>query len=111
MFGKARWFRQTASGVKLAPVTWQGWVYVAAWGAVLALPGMILLGDGKLGEMLVWLAATGGLAWWDAKLLRDTLVAESPNPAPEDDVLVIDENETESERFATRHYDLRFRNR
>jgi hypothetical protein len=72
---------------------------------------MILLGDGKPWEMLIWLAATGGLAYWEAKLLRDALCAKPRGGAPEDDILVIDENETESARFATRHYDLRFRNR
>ena len=110
MFGKPEWFRETAKGLKLVPAAWQGWAYAGGWAALLLLPTLLLLVQGKPIEMLVWLAASGGLGVWDVKTLRSRVVGK-PSADQEDEVLVIDENETESARFATRHYDLRYRNR
>ena len=110
MFGKPEWFRESAKGLKLAPVSWRGWAYMGAWTALLLLPTLALLIQGKPFETLIWLLASGGLGAWDLKTLRGR-IAGKPKESKEDDVLVIDENETESARFATRHFDLRVRNR
>jgi ribosomal protein S28E/S33 len=119
MFSQSNWFRRTDSAPGVVPSTWQGWACAGCWLAVLALPGLVLLGQGKVLETVVWLGATGGLLTWDLMQIRRELATGAQpktgsqpktGPAKDDDVLVIDENETESARFATRNFDLKFRN-
>ena len=43
MFGKPHWFRPKRFGWGLTPVTWQGWVYVLVWIAVLLGAYLLLL--------------------------------------------------------------------
>ena len=110
MFSKPNWFRETATGLKLAPTTWQGWASMAVWSSLLAVPALALVLQGKIVEAGIWLGVCGGVVFWEVKTVREQL-AGRPEGNEEDDVMVIDENETESAKFATRHYDLQFRNR
>lgn len=106
MFGKAEWFRKTKTSLGIAPGTWQGWMYAAGWASVLLLPAAALVGQGKFLETLVWLLASGGLCAFDGWQLRGQVTGRSTG---EGEVLYIDENETESARFATRNYQMRSR--
>lgn len=104
MFGKPQWFREKKSGWGLTPITWQGWTYTAGWTSVLLLPYLAFLTRHQLAEAFIWLAAASGALVWD---VRSILIAMRPPKA--DDVLYIDENETASQQFATRNFDLRLR--
>lgn len=106
MFGKAEWFRPAKSRIGIAPDTWQGWLYAGVWLGGLLLPAVVLLGQVKVVEMLVWLGVAGGLLTFDLLQLKRQLAG---GKAADDDVLYIGDNETESERIATRNFDLRSR--
>lgn len=88
MFGKPEWFRATARGKGLVPVTRQGWIYAIVWGGVLLLPAMLLMNFGRSPEALIWLVASGGTWFWD---VRQMLRAKRPQV--EKDVLYIGDDD------------------
>ena len=75
MFGQTQWF-QRSSGSRLRPKKWQGWVYLAAWGATLALPFVALVLRQQVAESLVWLFTATGLLAWDVRQLRRAICEE-----------------------------------
>ena len=113
MFGKPHWFVKKRFGWGLTPVTWQGWCYTAIWCAVLLLPFLLLLGLSLVPQAGIWLAAAVGVLIWDVKEIRGemegTLAGDAEPKSSQEDLFVIDENETESERFYTRKYDMEIR--
>ena len=113
MFGKHHWFVKKRFGWGLSPVTWQGWSYTAIWCAVMIAPFLVLLRLGLLPQAGIWLVASMGVLVWDVKEIlgemNTGLVADGEPTNSDEDVFVIDENETESERFYTRNYDLEIR--
>ncbi len=50
MFGKPEWFRPKSFGWGLTPITWQGWLYTAAWSAVMIVPFIGLITTGRSGN-------------------------------------------------------------
>jgi len=106
MFGKPEWFRPKTTGWGLVPITRQGWLYTLVWLVVLLAPFALLMTLGKHVESVVWLAtAIGGLTW-DARSIMKSMNCVA---AQEEDLFVIDENETESTRLATRNYEMHLR--
>ncbi len=105
MFGKPQWFRRKKVGWGLRPVTVQGWLYTAAWSAVLALPFATLVLRNQPAEALIWLAAACVLLVYD---VRQIMAVMTPSQ-PAEDVLYIGDDEASNERLATRNYDFRLR--
>jgi hypothetical protein len=70
MFGKAEWFRPKATGFGLHPVTWRGWLYALAWGAVIGTPFIGLMARHQGPEAVVWLLAALGMLSWDVRGIR-----------------------------------------
>ncbi|MBM3998254.1 MAG: hypothetical protein FJ297_01720 [Planctomycetes bacterium] len=54
MFGRAEWFRLARNG-RIRPGTWRGRCYMAAWGAAIVVPAIVLATLGRLPETLIWL--------------------------------------------------------
>lgn len=114
MFGKHHWFVKKRYGWGLSPISWQGWFYSAVWCAVMILPFTLMLWLGLVPQAGIWLVASIGVLVWDVKEILGEMAPAGPGqPAEsqelEDELFVIDENETESERFYTRNYDLEIR--
>lgn len=101
MFGKPNWFKEKQVGWGVTPVSWQGWSYAVIWGVAIALPFILLISSHKVPEAFVWLAVSGGLLVWDVRQVLTVIKHEQ-----KEDLFVIDENETESGRLATKKYDL-----
>ncbi|MBM4091507.1 MAG: hypothetical protein FJ276_19085 [Planctomycetes bacterium] len=80
MFGKPAWFRKKPSSRGLSPVSWQGWVYMAVWMAVIAIPFVALLTHHLVIESLVWVAAAAGALVFDVRLVLRGLDHGSPTP-------------------------------
>mgnify|MGYP006969599056 CR=1 FL=1 len=55
MFGNPAWFEPKKVGWGLTPVTWQGWVYTAAWVGVLTIPFTALMLVQQFPEAFAWL--------------------------------------------------------
>ena len=104
MFGKPTWFRPKVFGWGLVPISWQGWLYTLSWLGVLLLPFFLLLRREQPMEATIWLAVTIGALVWDTRLILRAM-----NKKEDDEVFVIDENETESQQFGTRNYDMHIR--
>lgn len=113
MFGKPEWFRDKKVGWGLVPVTWQGWLYSAAWGGIIAGPFAVLLArtdDVEMSYRLtsagVWLAATiAGLVWdvWQIKRARNA----PPVAVKKEPVLYIGDDDVKS--VSTKNLDLQLR--
>ncbi len=102
MFGKPEWFRPKSFGWGLTPITWQGWLYTAAWSAVMIVPFIGLITTGRWIESTIWIAASIAALTWDvAAILRQTNTVD-------EDILIIDDDEV-NESLATKNYDLRSR--
>ena len=104
MFGKAEWFQQTNCPCGVSPVSLKGWLYLAVWGALVALPtaGLVLTGR-AVPEAPIWLAFSGLFFVWDLRDMRRQLEAERVRNLP----FIGDENE--SPELATRKFDLKLR--
>lgn len=105
MFGKPNWFRKKQKSWGLMPITFQGWVYVLAWLAVLVLPFALLVLRHQAVEAMIWLCAAGGLLMYD---VRQIMAAMQP-PADAEDVLYIGDSQSGSDRLATRNFDFQLR--
>lgn len=107
MFGKPNWFRPKTFGWGLTPITWQGWLYAAVWGGLLAAPFSLLIASHKEWEAVLWLVCSSGLLIYD---VRGILTAMKPPVVkkPQDDVLYIGP-ESGAAEFATRKFDMRLR--
>lgn len=106
MFGKPEWFRDKAIGWGLRPVTWQGWVYTLIWGAVIAGPFTLLIGQSNVVGAGVWLTAMiSGLVYdvWQIKRARHApAVAKKKEP-----VLYI--GDEDASQVSTKNLDLQLR--
>lgn len=67
MFGKPAWFIPKAFGWGIHPVTWQGWVWLAGWLAVMLLPYAVFLSDKptRWTEGFIWLTAMAAVMIFD----------------------------------------------
>lgn len=98
MFGKPAWFVPKKSGWGLTPVTWQGWVYTAAWLGAITLPFSSLMLLQRFPEALIWLIASLGLLLWDVRAVLREMRWTDPN------VVVIDDHDG---NVQTENYELR----
>jgi hypothetical protein len=96
MFGQPHWFRLRSLGIGLAPRTWQGWLYSAAWLGTILLPSLLLLDRRQPLEAVAWVVATMGALTYDAwkivRALRHAAPGSSsiiPTPAADKGVLYI----------------------
>ncbi len=105
MFGKPEWFRDKKTGCRLAPVCWQGWVYAVVWAAVVLLPFVALLANGRVPEAFIWLAVSSGMVVWDVR----QILCQMRTAVAKDDVLYIGEDGADDARLETRKYDLHLR--
>lgn len=76
MFGQSSWFREKEMGWGLVPVTWQGWVYVVLWCAVLTGPFVLLLADEKPWEATIWLLLAVAVLLFDVWVIVAAIHAE-----------------------------------
>ena len=109
MFGKPHWFKPRTIGWGLNPITWQGWVYSLIWVAVLVVPFCALLYRGQRIESAIWFVAALVLLIWDTRQILKAMDPRQESGEEQDDLFVIDENETESRKFATRSYEMHLR--
>jgi hypothetical protein len=100
MFGNPVWFREKEVGWGLVPVTWQGWLYAAAWLAVVACPFVLLVERQQAIEALIWMAASSSTLAWD---VRGILQSKRRS----DDVLYIGEDGLD--QAATRRFSFHWR--
>ena len=122
MFGKPEWFVPLRVGWGLTPVTRQGWIYALSWAAVIGIPFILLLLSNGAVHAAIWLGVMIAALVVDvAAILRainapepvDAEVAAESAPdtaaeTEEDDVLMImDEEETRSDRLQTGRFDMR----
>jgi hypothetical protein len=71
MFGKPTWFRPKAIGWGLVPISWQGWLYTAAWGSAIAGPFVLLVTRHQPLEATAWMGLSIGALVYDvAQILR-----------------------------------------
>jgi hypothetical protein len=114
MFGKPEWFRDKKVGWGLNPITWQGWVYTAVWGAAIAGPFAVLLArpdptiamDYRLASAGLWLIVSlAGLVWdvWQIKRARNA----PPVAAKKEPVLYIGDEDARA--VSTKNLDLQLR--
>lgn len=108
MFGNPVWFRKKTVGWGLRPVSWKGWLYAAAWVAVICAPFIALLACHLVLESLVWVVVMMVALLWDVRQVRRGVDMARKDDAA--DILVIDENtEPDPAYYATRSYDFRLR--
>ncbi len=112
MFGKPAWFRPKLIGWGLKPVTWQGWAYTAAWGAVLLLPFWALLLRHQSMEALTWLGCCMGVLRYDVWQIRRGLVppvaaGNQVAAQPNDGVWFL--GDEAAKPVATRNFDLKLK--
>jgi hypothetical protein len=74
MFAQTHWFRLRTVKRDIAPACWQGWVYLVLWGAVTALPAMLLLIRGQGWEAATWLVVMTGVLFYEIWQVRRALV-------------------------------------
>lgn len=104
MFGKPEWFTQSTCCQGISPVSFKGWAYLAAWGALIVLPMVGLGAMGKIvPEAIIWLAFSALAFAWDMRTIRGELQAERDR-----NLLYIGENEDGGE-LATRNFDMKLR--
>jgi hypothetical protein len=105
MFAKPEWFRLRKCGFRLSPITFQGWLYVICWIAVICLPFWGLLLRGLAIESLVWAIAALGLLSWE---LRQVIRQLRHRAAA--DVLYIGDEDPPADDVTTGKYSLKSRN-
>jgi hypothetical protein len=105
MFGKPEWFTQSTCCNGVSPVSLKGWLYLAAWGALIVVPMAGLGLAGKIiPEALIWLAVSSLAFLWDMRTIRGELQAERERNL----YYISGENEEHSE-LATRQFDMKLR--
>ena len=112
MFGKPQWFRPKVVGWGLVPITWQGWLYTAAWSGATLLPFLLLLGRHQAVEALAWMVFTIGAlvcdVWQILRAIRGPKQAASGSSNQTDNVLYIMDSQP-CQVVATRNYQLQGR--
>src|SRR5262245_38544643 len=112
MFGKPQWFRPKTIGWGLVPITWQGWLYTAAWSGTMVLPFLLLLGRHQPMEATAWMVFTVGAlvcdVWHILKALRPPTPATTAAVKQADNVLYIMDSQP-GRGVATRNYQLQAR--
>lgn len=103
MFGKQEWFRTTKSGKIVIPVTFQGWCYLAVWGAVILAPVALFLVLNRIPESVIWLVLSTLVSWLDVQKIRHKL-----NEPDEKDLFYIGSEDQES-HVKTENFDLHVR--
>lgn len=121
MFGQSSWFRFSERWFSMRPLTWQGWAYLAAWGAAIVIPSYWLWSVDKSMESMVWLGAACAGSAYDVFMMRkqltnqvsDPTITRYSSPAPiaatvdvrttRDDVLYIDDTPTAAEMLNVRY--------
>jgi hypothetical protein len=104
MFGKPEWFRDRKIGWGLTPISWQGWLYTAVWGAVIAAPFALLISrENPLGAG-VWLTASILAIVWDVHQIKRARRTPTAAAGKEPALYIGDE-----EAMSTKNLDLRLR--
>jgi hypothetical protein len=105
MFGKPEWFKLSTCCQGVSPVSFRGWLHVAAWGALIVLPtvGLALAGKSRP-EALIWLAASIVGFLWEMRGIRRQLQI-----AHERSLYFIGGEEHQPSEVATRNFDLKLR--
>jgi hypothetical protein len=106
MFGKPEWFRDKKIGWGLVPIAWQGWVYTAAWGAVISGPFLLLASQHKGLEAGIWMGAMMASLFWDVRQIKRARNAP-PVAAKKEPVLYIGDDDVRS--VSTKNLDLQLR--
>ncbi|MDP6445771.1 MAG: hypothetical protein QGG36_24340 [Pirellulaceae bacterium] len=105
MFGQPHWFREKTIGWGVTPITWQGWLYSAAWAGAISLPAAYLLvGHALWMESLIWVGASMTALAWDVKQVLRAMRFVHP-----DDVFVIDEENDVSQKLTTSKFEMHIR--
>jgi hypothetical protein len=117
MFGKPQWFRPKTFGWGLVPITWQGWIYAAAWVGAVALPFLLLIGRHQPLEALVWMGLSVSAltcdVWHILRAIRgprsgSSGAAATASAKSDDNVLYIMDSRP-GQPVATRNYNLQVR--
>lgn len=104
MFGNADWFCEREGRQRIRAASWQGRLYRGVWLAAIVLPAILLFGQDKTPEALVWLTASGGLFAWDWHHIKKGLgQAKSTASRDNAEVLYIGDEEPPV-RVATQHF-------
>lgn len=103
MFGKPQWYRIHENGRRLVANCLRGKLHNWAWRFAISLPALALLVTGRFPEAFVWGVASLVAKAFNTRELRRQIHAAHK----QDELFVIDENETLSAEFATQGYHLR----
>ena len=105
MFAKREWFKQSACGQGVCPVSSRGWLFLAMAGAAIIVPTIALGAFGKIvPEAIIWLAFSSLVFYGEMRGLRRQVQAERDR-----NLLFIGGEDKESPEVATRNFDLKLR--
>ena len=104
MFGKPHWFIKKKIGWGLTPVTWQGWVYTAAWALIIGGPFALLVNSTLVPEAVVWMVASSGTLLWDVRQIMRAKQQKNDKT----DVFYIGDDAPDGQ-VATRNYKMELR--
>ncbi len=107
MFGKPEWFRDKRFGWGLVPRAWQGWVYTAVWGVLLAGPFAALMLQAKPLNAGIWLTAMCTALVVDVWQIKRARQKPETVAAKPDSVLYI--GDEEAANVSTKNLDLQLR--
>ena len=72
MFGNSEWFGETQNKKVLKPAHKKGWWFYGGWGAVIAVPALIIGVAAGWPQALIWLAVAGVVFVIDYRQILNT---------------------------------------